>query len=347
MAEIEYRRVPGRGSRRGNWFAGSRVISYLYQGPDHLLLINRTGFEEEYRRFYFSDIQSIVLRRTRDALIGNVTCFALGLPMLGFGVSVSDVAGRITLLVLAGICLALGLLNLALGPTCICHMRTAVQIEELPSIRRLRKGRKFLQMVSPWIGQVQGTLTAEELSAKMQEAATDPGLRQAPAGVGEVKAIKRESGWVHQGMFLSVLVEGLLSLIEFGWPGDVLNGLELLSVFAVVGFGLAAIVRQINSDLPRAVRRLTIAVMVLQVFFLFAGIIYVVASSASEARPTQTAMDIRQHPFLFGLTALTVAFGFTTGGVGLVWVRRFRRERLAAPPVISEVPPAAGKDVVS
>ena len=40
----------------------------LYLGPDHLLQTASTGYSETYKRFYFRDIQAIVIRKTNAGL---------------------------------------------------------------------------------------------------------------------------------------------------------------------------------------------------------------------------------------------------------------------------------------
>ncbi len=63
-APKDYTRLPGRGLRYGGFRLFSRAICTLWMGADHLLLVDRTGYTESYKRFYFADIQAIVVRRT-------------------------------------------------------------------------------------------------------------------------------------------------------------------------------------------------------------------------------------------------------------------------------------------
>ena len=58
MKKMEYRRLPGGGFS----FAGMRYRLWL--GGDHLLCVSGPGYTEEYRRFYYRDIQAIITRRT-------------------------------------------------------------------------------------------------------------------------------------------------------------------------------------------------------------------------------------------------------------------------------------------
>jgi hypothetical protein len=70
--------------------------------------------------------------------------------------------------------------NTLMGPTCVCHLKTAVQTEELTPLRRLRRARKVLARVRPLIVAAQGELTPEEIAARMAQpsqpgAATEAG----------------------------------------------------------------------------------------------------------------------------------------------------------------------------
>jgi hypothetical protein len=71
--------------------------------------------------------------------------------------------------------------NLLLGPTCVCHLKTAVQTEELPSLRRLRRARKVLARLRPLIVAAQGELTLGEIAARTGQA-SGPGAVFAASG---------------------------------------------------------------------------------------------------------------------------------------------------------------------
>ena len=60
-----YRRLPGRKK-------GIIGIYTLWQGPDHLLTIDSKRFSEDYKRFYYKDIQAIITRKTIHGKIQNL-----------------------------------------------------------------------------------------------------------------------------------------------------------------------------------------------------------------------------------------------------------------------------------
>ncbi len=176
MSETSYQRLPGRG---WTWTGPSRI----WRGEDHLLLVLGRGFYENYRRFFLNDIQAVIVRRTHTGKTWNAI-WLTGLLFFGaIAALVSDPTGRVILLVLATP-FAVGLLaNLIMGPSCACHIRTAVQTERVPAISRLRTAREFLASVEPLIVARQGELAAPEVAAPLAEIQGQP---PAPADVPPV-----------------------------------------------------------------------------------------------------------------------------------------------------------------
>jgi len=153
-----YRRLPGTGKTIAHYVQ-------LYQGPDHLLQVKLSGFTEEYKRFYYRDIQALVLRRTHT---GKILNSILGGFAAIFGASAFIAAGsggEFPLGFLAGICFLFLLVNLLLGPTGVCHLRTAVQTEKLVSLGRARRARKVIDRLRPLIVEAQRPLAAPAIAA--------------------------------------------------------------------------------------------------------------------------------------------------------------------------------------
>lgn len=167
MAKREYYRLTW--SRRRPGIAVITISRYsLWLGSDHLLCIETNGYTETYKRFYFRDIQAIITRRTSDRMVAGIVCSVLGALFILIGILTDDTAGLITFCLIAfGTCLIPLLINLLLGPTCTCQIRTAVQTESLP-IRRVGKLRKILKRIQPMIAEAQGQITPEDVLAQMQ-----------------------------------------------------------------------------------------------------------------------------------------------------------------------------------
>jgi hypothetical protein len=146
-APIAYRRLPGRGTTLAHYVR-------LYQGPDHFLQAASTGWNETYKRFYFREIQAVVIQRT---LWQHAWTAAWGASFALFGTLALGAGGDagIVLGVIAGFFLLCLLTNVGLGDTCNCYIRTAVQTEKLQTLTRVRTARRFLARVRPVIEQAQ------------------------------------------------------------------------------------------------------------------------------------------------------------------------------------------------
>jgi hypothetical protein len=143
-----YQKLPGVGVRGAN-----RVRLWL--GPDHLLYVASSSFGERYKRFYYADIQAIVIRKTA-AWMGWIITLLILTALCGLaGVEISDSAGRAVMLVIAGVFFVILAIHASLGPTTHCAIRTAVQTEELPSLNRVRRADKVLARIRPLIESAQ------------------------------------------------------------------------------------------------------------------------------------------------------------------------------------------------
>lgn len=172
MAASSYQKLPGRSS---TWTGPSRV----WLGEDHVLLVSSRTFTETYRRFFFSDIQAIIVQRTKMGMIWNAVWGGL----LGFfaiiALAVPDPTATAVLLTISapfGVALVV---NLIRGPTCKCFVRTAVQMERLPALSRLRAARKFIARIEPLIASAQGGMPSPD-TVPASTAAPFPGTEANP-----------------------------------------------------------------------------------------------------------------------------------------------------------------------
>jgi len=157
---------------------GRRV--QLWEGEEHLLLVEWDGNREYYKRFNYPDIQAFIVQKTSEGKAANIVFVVFLVLFAVLGAMTSDIAGRIVLLFLAGVFGLLLLGNFLSGPTCRCWARTAVQTELLPSLSRLPRFRKVLARIRPRIAAAQGELASEEVSGRMREWAAGGGSAAAP-----------------------------------------------------------------------------------------------------------------------------------------------------------------------
>ncbi|MGA3283774.1 MAG: hypothetical protein ABSD57_04865 [Verrucomicrobiota bacterium] len=176
MPEQEYQRLT-RARSRSEFAVAFMSRTSLWLGKDHLLCVDSSGYTETYKRFYFRDIQAVILMATRRRAIWN---WVLGAPTTIFlMLLLGTLAGRsnsntvaITIYAVCASVFALPLvINNFLGPSCICHLRTAVQAEELPSLNRVHRAHKVLNRIRPFIVAAQGELPPAEIPARLRAAA--------------------------------------------------------------------------------------------------------------------------------------------------------------------------------
>jgi hypothetical protein len=144
-----YRRLPG--NLRG-WIRKSS----LWEGDDHLLLVRGTRFAEDYRRFYYRDIQAISMHRA--PVLGSIGWLLLNLILcvLFVAVAVDSPRGWWIALPLTALLIANIVVSLRYG--CRCHVQTAVSREELASLIRTWSARKTFARLRAKIDEAQGAL---------------------------------------------------------------------------------------------------------------------------------------------------------------------------------------------
>lgn len=211
--ERKYKRLPGRP------FTPFDVRS-LWLGPDHLLWVESVFFKEHYKRFFYSDIQAIILQRTGTHLLWSLIWGALSVVfgLIAFlGPDVPYVSGTFTVVFLS----ALGI-NLVLGPSCSVHLQTAAQVQKISSLKRVRTAQKVMARIKAMVEAAQGPWKEQdgpELRAAAIKTVTAAAL---PAGLSPNPAIKgpgtdSEGSFnpiLHQVLYVLLLTLGALGAIQ-------------------------------------------------------------------------------------------------------------------------------------
>jgi hypothetical protein len=143
----------------------------LWLGTDHLLLAERDGYSENYKRFYFADIEAFTLRETKRRAVYEIVLICLLVFFIWMAV-ITGIVGVWIFGSIGALVLVFLILNRTKGPTCVTHVATAVQREEIPSLRRSRQAEKTLREISEAIAAAQGgILSAEEVRQRFEAAA--------------------------------------------------------------------------------------------------------------------------------------------------------------------------------
>jgi len=348
-AAQDYRRLPGRGVRRdGSWVAVNRSRCTVWEGPDHLLAVDsQAGYSEDYKRFYYRDIQALVVRRTDRYGVWLLAFGVLTLILGLLGWLVQEPAWRIFWLCLAavfGLCLAV---HAALGPTCICHLRTAVQTELLPSLGRLRSVRKFLARVRPRIEAAQGTLPLEQLRAPPPELASAPVVAPIPLGPARAAvapAVPGEAyrGQYHGGLCALLLADAVRAVVDLQVDQLWVAVLELALWSGICFTLIAAMIRQHDPRFDPALRRWTRFVLAFVVSGLLLGYInymLVAVGQPDTSSPLSQFEALRLYaqrspwssPRQLGVLLYSCAACLALGVAGGMLLRRFQGRRGASP----------------
>jgi len=119
----------------------------LWLAQDHMLYVVLWFISEEYKRFYFKDIQAITIHRTPTWKRLNILFI-----LLGGGAFLAALVSRdgfdMFFFIVAGVVFTVFLIHLIQGPTCKCHIRTAVQTVKLTPLKRVRKAKKVVDQLT-------------------------------------------------------------------------------------------------------------------------------------------------------------------------------------------------------
>jgi hypothetical protein len=272
-----YRRLPGK--KKGF------VVGYhtLWLGSDHLLQIySRLGIED-YKRFYFNDIQAIITRKTAAGKIQN---FVLG-ALAGLSALLAVIAGggwSVFWAVIAGVPALILLINYFRGPTCETYLMTAVQTEKLHSLHRIKITQPVMNQLRSLIEQRQGRFNPETANYPASRPAGSRRPQTLPNANKQVhRQPRHEKGRVHLLLFALLVVEGLIAVIGFLFHHLFFNLMGsaimmLLGICVVV-----ALVKQHESNLKRALRTLTWAALGCVCFSFVTG--YIVSLELAFRHP--------------------------------------------------------------
>lgn len=322
-----------------------RRVSY-WQGPDHLLLVEVRGYTEHYRRFNFRDVQALVARRTSDNVVITVGLLLVAALFGLLAATADDVtSGRVCLVMMLPFVIGV-IVNLWLGPTCACDIRTAVQQERLPGLNRLRQFHYLRDTLTPAIQAAQAALPplGERILAPTPDAAASSAPPPHPRTVSKEGPVRHYHARYHEVSFYLLLVESVVLMIELALESAGNEVVDLVLMAGLIGCLIGAAIKQSRSDVPAILRRLvwisfTYYGIMIAVAIVY-GIYLVFAGSMVDSLEN---LNPWEHPVILVMDFVGIAFGLVVGGVGIQEVRRFRHawKNIAppAPPALPVQPP--------
>ena len=340
MSQKEYRKLQGSSSlikRTRVWLA-----------KDHVLSVENLGYSEDYRRFFFRDIQAIVIQPTSlGSILNLVLGFFLIAPLCGIVaglIAANDRSFQEDDIILFVILCVIGLLiliplvvNIARGKTCACYIRTAVQTERLAAINRVRVAQRFVETLKPLISEAQGTLAEGEIQNHLASVQIDRPAA-APYFAPVAPPPQPCKGKIHFALYTLLVVEALVGSIDFFYTHPARDAISMLFSLATFVVLIIALVNQHGTVLWGRIKVLTWVTLVFEILsFGVAFTVGIVLGIQHPERATEfRSMSPQENPTLFWLCIVTVSVALVLGTLGLMLVRRYRQE-LARP--VSAPPP--------
>ena len=250
----------GRGSTlKAALFSGSQ--QRLYSSPDHLLVLEDGRSEETHKKFYFNDIEAITVRSNPEQDILLLIQIASLAIIGGLGIFLGSVfpPARSAVYLVFGIVMLWPLLylikNLLSGPTCTVRLHTAVQVEELCGLRRLKKALEAIKLLQYGIDKAQGTIPEEEFE-ELLDSGTFKATSKPPISFEDVE-IKIVGPMLHRIAFGCVFLSGLTCFVDYAFAHDYKNNFDSLLYLFTLTILFVGIIRQVNSTIPSEVSRWT------------------------------------------------------------------------------------------
>ncbi len=296
-----YRRLPGR--------AGLFLLHRAYLGDDHLLAVRTIVVREVYRRFFFRDIAAFSIHRTGRhvawGIVFGVLFVVSGLLAWGLwpGRTGEPAVGSTISGLAAALWLVLLIVNLALGPSCTCFVRTAVQTVELPSINRLRRAMRAREMILERVRAAQrdaavpGAIEGDATAGAAVEGAMPPPARISPAVPGwPVPAgMKALAGRALGATSLAAIAAAGGVSYDFIETSVLAFAVNLLLVFLAMAAAVTQLILGRDGRLSRPAMAVAWAVPAVMVLGVVAAYVALIAAIASD--PGSVSPEDRLDPF--------------------------------------------------
>ncbi len=327
---VTYIKLPGKRRR----IIVGRDTAYL--GPDHLLTIESSGFSEQYKRYYFKDIQAINIIKTRKATITNSILLVLmiGLSVWGAFLYPGEMAPlSVFLWIISAVMLVYFIMNAPQGASCEVWIHTRVQKEKIPSLYASRIVNKAMKILVPAIEKVQGTLGGENLKNARNKLYFKKDDQFTPGTRVKIPRVQQTGGsliW-HRISFPMTMISGALIAVAIVYRPPLF--LAFASIWMLSGFAVAVVAGavQTRTGISGTVKAATWASAGAYLVILVIGYVETVVgwvTMASELDPFQTQnqwemfkvyskMDVLGTPWMFWLNTVQASILMMIGAAGL------------------------------
>jgi hypothetical protein len=295
----QYRKL----GRRPGFLARHR----LWLGADHVLSVRRSAFHEEYRRFYFADIQAVAVAE----LEREHSYYAYAITGMGGLAMLLILSAHEAWAVLCGVIAIAMCVAAYLQPECTCYVTTRVSREPLPSLIRLNQARAVMETLRAEIEAVQGKYV--EGLPVLDRPVSPPAL----TGYCNPR--------LHQLLFVAMIASIALLPLQFRRTSQAFEIWFGIVAVSIVALGVAVAIRQQGTQIARSVQRIVLTAAALWGVGFGAAYIVTVAAGASGIR-----MPYRVEPsrtWFLRIEEAGITANAVLGTAGLLLMARTRSVR--------------------
>jgi hypothetical protein len=245
---------PVKGCQHRGFLGG---LSRLWLADDHLLLVRNEGWKEYYRKFYFQDIQALIIAENKQRRNQSIIFLLIILSLLIFAGLSGDI-GRGIHLIIALLTFVISLVNWFMGATCTVQITTAVQTSSLPC-KLLPAAQRLQKQLNVAVQQVQGDFTPDHnnaLDRKIAEAAAVDHSKKAQKEKLEEFSLFFNNQ-AHLASYTLFLLLTIISLLSFTGRGKTLYIFENITCLLALCAIVTALYRQIRSKVTGILANLT------------------------------------------------------------------------------------------
>jgi hypothetical protein len=318
-----YRKLRGRSSKMG-------ATCRLWLADDHLLSVRSSGYTEDYKRFFFRDIQAIVISQTFTDKVYSVifgTICVVCTPLAATQGPGWNIFWGTLFVIFAAL---LGV-NIWRGPTANCKIRTAVQTEELPSLNRLRLAEEVVRQIKPLIEQAQGRLNDEEMPAIVDQ------MPQVAAPVSATTQITEKlvayNGRTHEMMFFFLLLSAVFNGIDLAIDAAPLVVFDMTFTMGILISGFLAAIKQHRTNISRPLKQITwisfgLIAVYIYVCFVGTSIMYSIRHPGKISNPSLSDYGVFMGHWVVDLIMIVICAPL--GSLGLYFLSEFRTSQKTA-----------------
>ena len=338
---MKYIRLPGKKRR----FLG---LSTLWLAADHLLSVEFNGYTEAYKHFLYKDIQALTSVKTNRrtvwtalwaafALIAAIPALLLLLPPVS-----RPTPWTYCTAALSAVCLVCLIVNLLKGPTCNCHLQTALGLHALPSLHRQRHFSRALEKLRPLVAAFQGD--ARETGGGTGLTAGKGFTKPVISPSSTAHSFEREEGYdgrIHLALYGLMIAGAALGYYRYYHVSMAVSVISVILSPVLIFLAVIAIGRQKRFVVPGTMRAITWIVLVVFIAEFIYGQIFRIAYPIFMKRldllqdhqalsRTLMAMRTADNPFLAAASIFNIVVMSAGASVGLAVFLGWRRKVAAA-----------------